>query len=297
MTSSNLSLQPCTFFKKGAQKFGEKMKENNIFQMDYYQTYYFANICNTVINDPFKYIRILDEFWGNGQISVYLKPFQKYSALHMFIDFSIDRLFYESNKEYEELSIENLIKHEFWINTALNYHNIKHPSFNDWYEDNKISTSPDDLMYAYLESIEYSEYWIDLKIQMVEETFFILFLNRKFLQEFNENMAGILKLENIHEFDNDTQNLFTKKGRLLRKSIPTWAKKAVFYRDRGTCTFCQKDLTGLINISNKYHIDHIVPLAKYGLNDVSNLQLLCDTCNTAKGQKSMKTSKSYEKWY
>jgi 5-methylcytosine-specific restriction endonuclease McrA len=33
-------------------------------------------------------------------------------------------------------------------------------------------------------------------------------------------------------------------------------------------------------------IDHIIPLAKGGTSDRSNLRVLCTTCNTAKGVKS-----------
>jgi len=99
--------------------------------MDYYQTYYFANICNEVIENPVNYIRILDEFWGNGNIQYLCSPFKKYSNLHIFIEFTIDRLFYESNKQFDNLSIEELINKEFFINKTLKYHNIKHESFYD----------------------------------------------------------------------------------------------------------------------------------------------------------------------
>lgn len=273
------------------------MKEKDVFKMDYYQTYYFADICNTIMEKEFGYLRTLDDFWGNGHISHFIKPFQKYSNLHMFIEFTIDRLFYESNQNYSEFTIDELLNKRFWINNTLDYHNIEHISFKEWYKNNSnISTHAEDLMYKYLEFLEFSNFYIKLKNQMIEETFFILFLNRKFLREFNLNLSGILEISDIDDI-NDSTLVKQNKLVLKRKHIPKWAEKAVFYRDRGICTYCKKDLSGVMNISNRYHIDHIVPLEKYGLNDVSNLQLLCESCNTSKSSKHIKISNDYERWY
>jgi 5-methylcytosine-specific restriction endonuclease McrA len=74
-------------------------------------------------------------------------------------------------------------------------------------------------------------------------------------------------------------------------------KKAIFYRDRGKCSFCLKDLTNLISITSEKNFDHIVPLALGGINDVTNFQLLCETCNKSKRHFNAETSIIYEKWY
>lgn len=48
---------------------------------------------------------------------------------------------------------------------------------------------------------------------------------------------------------------------------------------RNSCATCRQPLGG------EYEIDHIEPLSRGGANDDSNLQLLCQSCNRAKGAK------------
>ena len=64
------------------------------------------------------------------------------------------------------------------------------------------------------------------------------------------------------------------KTRRIR--IPTEVRKYVFERDRYQCKSC-----GQTNIDH-LTIDHIIPLARSGQNDISNLQTLCRTCNQQK---------------
>lgn len=46
---------------------------------------------------------------------------------------------------------------------------------------------------------------------------------------------------------------------------------------RGKCAYCPASL------KNKYHVDHIVPLARGGSNERRNVQLTCPKCNHSKG--------------
>ena len=43
--------------------------------------------------------------------------------------------------------------------------------------------------------------------------------------------------------------------------------------------------------------DHIVPLARFGANDVTNLQLLCEPCNLAKSAENEPVSRRYQRAY
>lgn len=54
--------------------------------------------------------------------------------------------------------------------------------------------------------------------------------------------------------------------------------KLLLERQRWKCACCRSKLI-------KYHVDHIIPLAKGGSNYPGNIQALCPTCNLSKGSK------------
>ncbi|MEH2078723.1 MAG: HNH endonuclease [Nostoc sp.] len=62
-----------------------------------------------------------------------------------------------------------------------------------------------------------------------------------------------------------------------RIRIPPEVKKYVFQRDQYQCRSC-----GKTNVETNLSIDHIIPIARGGQNDISNLQTLCFTCNQQK---------------
>lgn len=53
---------------------------------------------------------------------------------------------------------------------------------------------------------------------------------------------------------------------------------ALMQAQDGMCNVCRCSL-------DEYHIDHVIPLSRGGINESSNLQLLCPTCNRSKGNK------------
>lgn len=74
-----------------------------------------------------------------------------------------------------------------------------------------------------------------------------------------------------------TTKLITREGRI---QIPQGLRNAVFKRDGYRCVRCgaSKDDSNV-----RLEIDHIVPVAKGGTNDIDNLQTLCHECNFNKG--------------
>ncbi|MFN6513765.1 MAG: HNH endonuclease [Nostoc sp. CreGUA01] len=62
-----------------------------------------------------------------------------------------------------------------------------------------------------------------------------------------------------------------------RIPIPLEVKKYVWQRDEYQCRSC-----GKTSLETNLTIDHIIPLARGGQNDISNLQTLCLACNQQK---------------
>ncbi|ACK68136.1 HNH endonuclease [Rippkaea orientalis PCC 8801] len=62
-----------------------------------------------------------------------------------------------------------------------------------------------------------------------------------------------------------------------RIPIPESVREYVFQRDNYNCQSCGKNKQQVT-----LNVDHIIPLAKGGSNDISNLQTLCKQCNQKK---------------
>lgn len=70
---------------------------------------------------------------------------------------------------------------------------------------------------------------------------------------------------------------FTGKTRVRRGSIPKKMRVEIYQRDSFTCQFCQKKFD-----ANDLTIDHLVPLALGGLDEMINYVTCCRRCNTRK---------------
>ena len=66
------------------------------------------------------------------------------------------------------------------------------------------------------------------------------------------------------------------------KKIPPKARKAVMERDKYRCQNCK----GFKSLG----IDHVKPRKSGGTNDVGNLRVVCQSCNSTKGAKHSLTS-------
>lgn len=182
----------------------------------------------------------------------------------------------------EDIELEFLEEQFNYYDVAIDFLKIKHDE-NDypittnsqiirWYNQNKNK-------------------FIALSEKIYDEIFFIIFSNRKVLHTFNENLAS-----SFDQFKFD-KNQLSKKGTLKRKNVPIWLQRAAFHRDKGRCSFCWKDVGDLINLDTRKNFDHIIPLDLFGVNDPTNIQLVCKECNLKKLNKSTDVGTKYQEWF
>lgn len=101
--------------------------------------------------------------------------------------------------------------------------------------------------------------------------------NRQRRQESGKALESLKKYrkENPHKVREFALNRKKRKyGRLPKGSI---LKIGSYQQWR--CAICKK------SIKNKYHVDHILPLAKGGKHEYENIQLTCPQCNVRKSAK------------
>jgi hypothetical protein len=282
-------------------------------EMTYYETYYFANLVKNVLEDPFEYLRNLDNFYGDLRYLNYTSPFPRYSAFHSFIRFLLEEVLDEEASNLD-LDIRQDTAHQFQtapglldtqpsklpVNWALDRFGIKHKSFDTWLASFKrpFLEATDDDVEQYYEELRLSGHIEELLDYATTEVFLVLFQNRHALLLFNEMMAGQIShgARNLQP-DSRLQTVFARPGVLKRVALPAWVQRAVLFRDRGMCVLCAADISGLLAIGSEENYDHIVPLASGGLNDVTNIQFLCKPCNSKKRAGQAITTNRHEVWY
>lgn len=74
-------------------------------------------------------------------------------------------------------------------------------------------------------------------------------------------------------------------GARLRNRVTSDQRAKVYKRDGGRCRYCRRPVG---SDYSPYEIDHVIPLAKGGATELSNLVLACRPCNRTKGDQIWK---------
>lgn len=259
--------------------------EQHIFESEFYASYYYANIIDNIVTgnpDTLGFISNFNEVYCRDNR---LKPYQKFSAFHHFIAFQIEEFFREDMHKYDEEEYKIYSANgkkklgKLYAEGPLEYCGIDF-GFLDFIEkDEEITYGT---IESYHQSLLENFYFNEIAIKLAEEVFYILFSNRSVLYSFNDWMAA-----------RDEPLIRASK----RAYLPEWVKNAVFFREKGKCAFCFTDLTNIYSSFTDKNYDHIIPVSEGGLQDVSNLQLLCGNCNRKKGTSMERYTGKYIKWY
>lgn len=267
------------------------------FENDFFNSYYYANIIDNVLSGDLELIGFISNYKEAYGMSLFL-PFQKFSAFHCFIAYIVSEFFIDDMNEYDkkefEAHLHNPPLRKLYAEWPLRNYDLDY-SFKEFL-GNKTPVTWEDIE-DYHDELHITGYLEELFTKIADEVFYLLFNNRELLMRFNYLMSQYTSSITIEGLDEEDKSLFKKDGVLKRSYVPKWVKNAVYFRDRGRCCNCNKDLTSLVNIVNKGHYDHIIPLDLGGLNDVTNFQLLCEQCNQEKGKSEIYTSDIYEKWF
>lgn len=262
----------------------DKQADLQLESYDFSNVYYYASMIQDNIEAETGIWNFNDELLVS--IAVH---FNKFTLLHLYIYTTIYNYYLRLIRKYDydtfmcdferiiELYKKYRIKFDVRLKIIEDADDVDNKKLLKWFNDNENSFD------KVLE-------------KLTEEVFYILFSNKPLLYKFNE-----LIIDNIQQYKEDGMLSFhndklDKNDNIKRCNIPKWVKRAVFYRDRGCCVFCNKDLTGIFNYSDK-NFDHIISLAEGGVNDPCNIQLSCEHCNKSKKEKLLKPKYKYQKWW
>jgi 5-methylcytosine-specific restriction endonuclease McrA len=233
-----------------------------------FSVYYFANAVFNIVKDPGSYLRGIEDILGDMQSEMLMRPFHRFSNLHHFLDAIIRQIVEEEVAHLDE-------EPPRFLQRFMNTYGVPFAPKDVEDED------------AFYEFTSESHRYHDAMEELSDEVFHVLFNDVRFLESFNRLCTDYI------EHSSFGAAMRTKTGQLRRVAIPKWARKAIFHRDKGECRECKRSLAATINQIETERYDHIVPLAKFGANDVTNLQLLCEPCNQKKSATLQPVSQLY----
>jgi hypothetical protein len=256
----------------------------------FYNAYELAHHVQQRAEDPCSFIEVP---WDTTPVMQCLIRPSKLTLLHYYVFATIAvyyRYYYRDSSQFFER--EDIIK----IEDAFKGYNIAYLPLDLFAQQQGLPLADGELdstFYRWFRELEDSTF-TELWNYNTDEIFNLLFADRRFLLTFNRSLAEYLSSGHVEV----PRTYLTKQGKLRRCTrFPEWLTRAIYLRDKGRCVFCNSDISGLLHTDFSRHIDHIVPLARWGTNDPCNLQLTCESCNLSKSARPGRTSTNYLPWW
>lgn len=251
------------------------MREAGYYRATGFTPYWFAHVMFNLVRQSGAFIRGLEDLFGDMRASNLCNAFPRFSNLHAFIEDVITDLLVEginTGKDDHSRLLIDFLKHAGLPAGTL-----------EQIEENGLAE-----MWG-------TPAWVAAHENLVEEVFHILFRDVVFLGRFNQLTSGYILAYGAYADGTDAR--FTSRGRLRRQHVPQIVKNTIFHRDGGECRSCKRSLSRIVNPEATERYDHIVPLAEGGANDITNLQLLCNECNSIKSDRLVSVSPDYIRAY
>jgi hypothetical protein len=244
-------------------------RPENYYEARGFSVYYPANAVFNIVSNSGTYMRGIEDILGDMRVLTLMRPFHRYTNLHHFIrEISVDIV----TEEVDDIDQDHRFLREFLRIFAV-------PFPEEALQDEE----------SFWDFAGESTRFQDALDELTDEVFHVLFGDVAFLQKFNRLCANYFEMSGFGD------ELKTRRGTLKRVAIPVWARRAIFYRDKGECRACKRSLAALINRLETERYDHVVPLARFGANDVTNLQLLGEPCNIRKSAAEEPVSRLYQR--
>ena len=294
------------------------MRDRPLIDARFHDTYRMAGFVRSVLQSPFgDYLHFVSDFFvDDAWTGTFARPYPESTALHHFVDYAVRHVYYAENVEGIDLgsrkrawsnygrfaeALERARPHVLPVEEAFEAYEIEEDSFIGLLREQGrgFGEATDDDLFDHYQQLTLGQPFEDLVRRVTDEVLHVLFSDREALMLFNLLVARrVVSETDPQDLDTEGVHYFEAPGRLRRVRPPRWVQRTVFFRDRGRCVLCRRDLSGLISFGaeNVENYDHVVPLSHGGLNDLTNVQLLCAGCNLEKGDRTVTTSSIYDSW-
>lgn len=258
----------------------EKMTRQQLNRTHSFDSHYFASLVENILADPFAYLGFIGSWYDGREAEVFLPPFPNWSRLHGFIYHVVSS---ELDERFDSTFID-LETHESgdepWCDSLLKAYGMEDQGFRIWLKkkSTEIDEITEDQITEYYDELCESGQFDNLITHITNEVFDLLFSNRKVLRNLNGFITIVIEQLSFDSISADLIQFLNLDGTVKPVKIPQWAKRTVFLRDRGICTKCGTDLNSLESSNQELQYDYIVPISERGINDITNIQLLCSDC-------------------